>query len=70
MAYRVNIAQWNANAIRAKTQEVIAFMSKHKIDIMAIAETKLKNTDKIKFKNFNTERQDAFHAAGGRFAIN
>lgn len=46
MLCKLNIAQWNANALKAKTQEVIAFMSKHKIDIMAIAETKLNRLTK------------------------
>lgn len=54
-------------ALKTKTQEVIAFMSKYEIYIFAIADTKLKNANKLRFKNLKIgreDRPDLLHAAG------
>lgn len=51
----------------AKTQKLMAFMSKNKVDIIAITETKLKPSYKNKIKKFKVEtkdRKNGLHAAG------
>ncbi|KAK2575625.1 hypothetical protein KPH14_011888 [Odynerus spinipes] len=62
---RLRICTWNANGIRNKKGDLIDFLSKFKIDIMLINETKLSTKDVFAIRNYNIERVSRDNIAGG-----
>ena len=52
------IMQWNAQGIAGKKDEVLDYISKYKIDIIAIQETKLFGDREIKIPKYNIEKLD------------
>ncbi|RZB38984.1 Exo endo phos domain containing protein [Asbolus verrucosus] len=58
ITFNTKIVTWNANGIRHKIDELIAFVSQNKADVIAINETKLNKNDRFKIKNYNVIRQD------------
>lgn len=52
----LKIIHWNRNGVLQKSNELQAFISKNKIDIVLISETKLKPIDRLKLTNFVTYR--------------
>lgn len=54
----LKILSWNANGIRNKLNELQALLSKTKIDIILICETKLNPHTQLKFKNYHIYRTD------------
>ena len=52
------IAHWNANGIINKKTEVMDFISKHKIDILLLNETRLQGKHKCKFPGYNSFRKE------------
>lgn len=54
----LKIVQWNSNGILRKQNELENFVSKHKIDIILLCETKLSTNTKLKIRNFHTYRND------------
>ena len=56
---QLRILQWNADSIKTKLPELQALLSKYKVDICMIQETKLKKTDDLpKFQGYSVERHD------------
>ncbi|CAG5100732.1 Similar to X-element\ORF2: Probable RNA-directed DNA polymerase from transposon X-element (Drosophila melanogaster) [Cotesia congregata] len=61
----IKICSWNANGLKNKLGEVIEFISRNKIDIFLINETRLCEKDKLKVRNYNCIRKDKNYTAGG-----
>lgn len=61
----LRICTWNANGVRNKLGELIHFLSREKIDIMLITETKLKESESLKLRNYTTLQKCRHNAAGG-----
>ena len=54
----IRICTWNANGLISRISEVKEFINRQKIDIFIINDTRLKETTKIKFKNYICLRKD------------
>ena len=54
----IRICTWNANGLISRISEVKEFINRQKIDIFIINDTRLKETTKIKFKNYICIRKD------------
>lgn len=63
--HKINICTWNANGIRHKVSELIEFLSRLKIDVMLISETKLSAKDRFKIRGYTCERYNRDNAVGG-----
>lgn len=63
--HKLNICTWNASGIRHKVSELIEFLSRFKIDLMLINETKLSAKDRFKIRGYTCERYNRDNAAGG-----
>ena len=62
---QIKIALWNANSIVAKVGELTHFLNEHKIDIIALSETKLTPNLTLTIRNYTTYRTDRTRRAGG-----
>lgn len=65
----LRIAFWNANGIHNKTAELKHFIEEHRIDVMLLGETHLKQSKKLKISNYITYRNDRPTRNGGGTAI-
>jgi len=66
---KLNIMFWNARSIRNKQIETHNYLIDHEIHIALISETWCKNTDIIKFPNYNCYKLDREGNRGGGVAI-
>ncbi|MEZ5210534.1 exodeoxyribonuclease III [Gordonia sp. (in: high G+C Gram-positive bacteria)] len=61
----MRIATWNVNSIRARSEQVVAWMTRHAIDVLALQETKC-HDDQFPVMSFLAEGYDvALHGEGG-----
>ena len=65
MANQLKILQWNANSILNKKDELIALADRLDIDLIAVSETKLKNTNRLYFTGWTILRHDRPPGRGG-----
>jgi hypothetical protein len=65
--FNLTIVTWNSNGVGNKLGSLTDFLETHKVDIMAISETKLTPTNKVRLRNYVVHRQDRPNAvnAGG-----
>lgn len=61
----LSICSWNANGLRHKVGELIDFISRTKIDIVLISETRLNEHVKLKIRNYKCLGKDKGSTAGG-----
>lgn len=61
----IKICSWNANGLRPKLAELKEFITRLRIDIMLINETKLDPTGTFKIKHFEVIRRDRTANGGG-----
>lgn len=66
---KLKLAHWNANSILGKWSEAKDFIQKHEIDIMAISETKLGETNKLAMRGYTIHRKDRNKRGGGVLII-
>ncbi|MFT3660945.1 MAG: exodeoxyribonuclease III [Gordonia sp. (in: high G+C Gram-positive bacteria)] len=61
----MRIATWNVNSIRARSEQVVAWMSRHAVDVLALQETKCRD-DQFPVMSFLAEGYDvALYGEGG-----
>uniref|UniRef100_A0A2M4CXW8 Putative reverse transcriptase n=1 Tax=Anopheles darlingi TaxID=43151 RepID=A0A2M4CXW8_ANODA len=65
----LKIASWNANSITNKKTELILFLEKHNIDILAASETFLKSNMNFSIPNYVTHRLDRSVGQKGGVAL-
>lgn len=61
----IKICSWNVNGLRPKLNELREFISRLKIDIMLLNETKLSENSVFKLKNYQIIRKDRTANGGG-----
>ena len=67
---KFKLSSWNANGIGNKITFLINYLTKHKIDIMLLNETKLTQGDKLSLRGYITIRRDrAAQNRGGGVAV-
>jgi hypothetical protein len=59
------IHQWNANGILGKLSELKQYLQNYQVRLMAINETKITDSHKIKIKNYQILRKDRDIHGGG-----
>ncbi|GAA3968796.1 exodeoxyribonuclease III [Gordonia caeni] len=61
----MRLATWNVNSIRARSEQVVSWMTRHAIDVLAMQETKCRD-DQFPVMSFLAEGYDvALHGDGG-----
>ncbi len=61
----MRLATWNVNSIRARSEDVVAWMTRHAVDVLAMQETKCSD-DQFPVMSFIAHGYDvAFHGSGG-----
>ena len=61
----MRLATWNVNSIRARSEDVVAWMTRHAVDVIALQETKCSD-DAFPVMSFIAHGYDvAFHGTGG-----
>lgn len=65
MAYNITLCAWNANGIKNKQSSLIQFLQQREVDIMAISETKLTTSDKLKIRGYDVVRKDRLENTRG-----
>ena len=73
----LRVLQWNAGGLRAKTAELLHFLSSHPVDLICIQESNLNSSSSFRIPGFSALRSDrtnsqsgilspdAIHASGG-----
>lgn len=56
---------WNANSVKPKTNELLSVIHSEDINILALSETKLEQTDAFKLPGYLIYRNDRNHHGGG-----
>ena len=62
----MKIATWNVNSIRARSEQVVAWMSRHAIDVLALQETKCRD-DQFPLMSFLAEGYDVAMCGDGGY---
>ncbi|MFZ2509963.1 MAG: exodeoxyribonuclease III [Gordonia sp. (in: high G+C Gram-positive bacteria)] len=62
----MRLASWNVNSIRARSEQVVAWMTRHAIDVIALQETKCRN-DEFPLMSFLAEGYDVAMAGDGGY---
>ena len=61
----MRLATWNVNSIRARSEDVVAWMTRHAVDVLAMQETKCSD-DQFPVMSFAAHGYDvAIHGSGG-----
>lgn len=63
----IKLVNWNANGIKSKKSSLMEFITRHKIGIVCITETHLKDHETFKLNGYNiyTKDRDVIHSSGG-----
>lgn len=62
----MRLATWNVNSIRARSEQVVAWMSRHAIDVLALQETKCRD-DQFPLMSFLAEGYDVAMCGDGGY---
>ena len=62
----MRLATWNVNSIRARSEQVVAWMTRHQVDVLAIQETKC-DDDRFPVMSFLAEGYDVAMYGGGGY---
>lgn len=65
MEYNIHICQWNANGVKNKMSELSHMLRTNRIHICLLAETKLRQTDRLALHNYTIHRRDMINDSGG-----
>ena len=61
----MRLATWNVNSVRARSEQIVSWMTRHAIDVLAMQETKCSD-DQFPVMSFIAHGYDvAFHGTGG-----
>lgn len=66
---QLRLGQWNANGICLKWDELKDFILEHKIDVMAVCETKLNDSINLSMPGYTITRKDRNRQGGGVMII-
>ena len=57
--------QWNAGGLRARSTELLHFLSSHLVDLICIQESNLKSSSSFRIPGFSALRSDCTHSQSG-----
>ena len=59
------ILQWNAGGLRARSTELLHFLSSHPVDLICIQESNLNSSSSLRIPGFSARRSDRTHSRSG-----
>ena len=66
----LRVLQWNAAGLRARSTEVLHFISSHPVDLICIQESNLNLSSSFRIPGFYALRSDGTHSRSGIFSTN
>ena len=61
----LKVLQWNAGSLRARSTELLHFISSHPIDLICIQESNLNSSSSYRIPGFSAVRSDRTHSRSG-----
>ena len=61
----LRVLQWNAGGLRARSTELLHFLSSHPVDLMCIQESNLNSSSSFRIPGFSAPRSDRTHSRSG-----
>ena len=61
----LRVLQWNAGGLRARSTELLHFLSSHPVDLICIQESNLNSFSSFRIPGFSTLRSDRTHSRSG-----
>ena len=65
----LRVLQWNAGGLRARSTELLHFISSHPVDLICIQESNLDLSSSFRISGFSALRSDGTHSRYGIFSI-
>ena len=66
----LRVLQWNAGGLRARSTELLHFVSSHPVDLICIQESNLNSSSSFRIPGFSALRSDGTHSQSGIFSTN
>ena len=66
----LRVLQWNAGGLRARSTELLHFISSYSVDLICIQESNLYLSSSFRIPGFSALRSDDTHSRSGIFSIN
>ena len=63
----LRVLQWNAVGLRARSTELLHFISSHPVDLICIQESNLNSSSSFRIPGFSALRSDSTHSRSGIF---
>ena len=64
----LRVLQWNAGGLRARSTELLHFLSSHPVDLICIQESNLSSSSSLRIPGFSALRSDRTHSRSGMFS--
>ena len=64
----LRVLQWNAGSLRARSTELLHFLSSHPVDLICIHESNLNSSSSFRIPGFFALRSDRIHSRSGIFS--
>ena len=64
----LRVLQWNAGGLRARSTELVHFLSSHPVDLICIQESNLNSSSSFRIPGFSVLRSDRTHSRSGIFS--
>ena len=64
----LRVVQWNAGGLRARSTELLHFLSSHPVDLIYIQESNLNSSSSFRFPGFSALHSDRTHSRSGIFS--
>ena len=64
-ASSLRVVQWNAGGLRARSTELLHFLSSHPVDLIYIQESNLNSSSSFRFPGFSALHSDRTHSRSG-----
>ena len=61
----LRVLQWNAGGLRARSTELLQFLSSHPVDLICIQESNLNSSSSFRIPGFSALRSDRTHSRSG-----
>ena len=65
----LRVLQWNAGGLRARSTELLHFISSYPVDLICIQESNLNSSSSFRIPGFSALRSDGTHSQSGIFSI-
>ena len=65
----LRVLQWNAGSLRARSTELLHFLSSHSVDLICIQESNLNSSSSFRIPGFSALRSDCTHSRSGILSL-